>query len=168
MQQKAKLPEISQKSRIKTSVGDKIISVITYIVYSFFAFVCMYPFYYIIINSISANNLSERGKIISVSHSTTACRPICPSPRAGMISAWAKPMLPSRSISAAKNDNQPYFLMFIPSRYFISIIRRCAGLFYSLHKNENATYQHSVAIVYSLSAMISFGITRSFLMRAAG
>jgi ABC-type glycerol-3-phosphate transport system permease component len=64
MQQKAKLPEISQKSRIKTSVGDKIISVITYIVYSFFAFVCMYPFYYIIINSISANNLSERGKII--------------------------------------------------------------------------------------------------------
>ena len=64
MQQKANLPEISQKSRIKTSVGDKIISVVTYIVYSFFAFVCVYPFYYIIINSISANNLSERGKII--------------------------------------------------------------------------------------------------------
>ena len=64
MQQKANLPEISQKSRIKTSVGDKSISVVTYIVYSFFAFVCVYPFYYIIINSISANNLSERGKII--------------------------------------------------------------------------------------------------------
>jgi len=64
MQQKAVLPEVPRKSKIKTSVGDKIISVITYIVYSFFAFVCVYPFYYIIINSISANNLSERGKII--------------------------------------------------------------------------------------------------------
>ena len=64
MQQKAKLPEISQKSRIKTSVGDKVISVVTYVVNAFFAFVCVYPFYYIIINSISANNLSERGKII--------------------------------------------------------------------------------------------------------
>ena len=40
--------------------GDKVISVVTYIVYAFFAFVCAYPFYYIIINSISANNLSER------------------------------------------------------------------------------------------------------------
>ena len=44
--------------------GDKAISVITYIVYAFFAFVCAYPFYYIIINSISANNLSERGKVL--------------------------------------------------------------------------------------------------------
>jgi len=50
--------------KIKTSVGDRIIDVITYIVYSLFAFVCVYPFYYIIINSISANNLSERGKVI--------------------------------------------------------------------------------------------------------
>ena len=44
--------------------GDKVISVITYIVYAIFAFVCAYPFYYIIINSISANNLSERGKVL--------------------------------------------------------------------------------------------------------
>ena len=50
--------------KIKTSVSDRIIDVITYIVYSLFAFVCVYPFYYIIINSISANNLSERGKVI--------------------------------------------------------------------------------------------------------
>ena len=48
----------------RQSVGDRIISVITYIVYAFFAFVCAYPFYYIIINSISANNLSERGKVL--------------------------------------------------------------------------------------------------------
>ena len=50
--------------KIKISAGDRIINIITYIVYSIFAFVCVYPFYYIIINSISANNLSERGKVI--------------------------------------------------------------------------------------------------------
>ena len=48
----------------KTSFGDKLISVITYFVYSIFAFVCVYPFYYIFINSISSNQLSDRGKII--------------------------------------------------------------------------------------------------------
>ena len=42
------------------------ISVVTYIVYSIFAFVCVYPFYYIFINSISSNQLSERGKVIFV------------------------------------------------------------------------------------------------------
>ncbi|MBR2924793.1 MAG: carbohydrate ABC transporter permease [Clostridia bacterium] len=51
---------------MKRSFGDKLISVITYIVYAIFAFVCVYPFYYIFINSISANNLSERGKVIFV------------------------------------------------------------------------------------------------------
>ena len=49
---------------IRRSFGDKMISVVTYIVYALFAFVCVYPFYYIFINSISANNLSERGKVI--------------------------------------------------------------------------------------------------------
>lgn len=48
----------------RQSAGDRVISVITYIVYAFFAFVCAYPFYYIIINSVSANNLSERGKVL--------------------------------------------------------------------------------------------------------
>ena len=48
----------------RQSAGDKVISVITYIIYAIFAFVCAYPFYYIIINSISANNLSERGKVL--------------------------------------------------------------------------------------------------------
>ncbi len=50
--------------KLRRSFSDKLISVITYIVYALFAFVCIYPFYYIFINSISANNLSERGKII--------------------------------------------------------------------------------------------------------
>ena len=48
----------------RQSAGDRVISVVTYIVYFFFGFVCAYPFYYIIINSISANNLSERGKVL--------------------------------------------------------------------------------------------------------
>jgi ABC-type glycerol-3-phosphate transport system permease component len=56
--------DLQMRKKIKTSVSDRIIDIITYIVYSLFAFVCIYPFYYIIINSISANNLSERGKII--------------------------------------------------------------------------------------------------------
>ena len=54
----------NRKRGIKRSFSDKLISVITYIVYAIFAFVCVYPFYYIFINSISANNLSERGKVI--------------------------------------------------------------------------------------------------------
>ena len=50
--------------RYKTSFSDKMISVITYVVYIFFAFVCLYPFYYIFINTISNNDLSNQGKII--------------------------------------------------------------------------------------------------------
>ena len=58
-------PVIAKKKKgMKRSFGDRLISVITYIVYAMFAFVCVYPFYYIFINSISANNLSERGKVI--------------------------------------------------------------------------------------------------------
>jgi len=48
----------------KTSIEDFIINLCTYIVYTFFAFVCVYPFYYILINSVSANDLSERGKVL--------------------------------------------------------------------------------------------------------
>ena len=50
--------------QLDKSFTDRLISVITYVVYAIFAFVCIYPFYYIFINSISANNLSERGKVI--------------------------------------------------------------------------------------------------------
>ena len=52
------------KAHIKKSAGDYVIDAVTYFVYALFAFVCVYPFYYLIINSISANNLSERGKVI--------------------------------------------------------------------------------------------------------
>ena len=54
----------SQTTHMDRSFADRLISVITYVVYAIFAFVCVYPFYYIFINSISANNLSERGRVI--------------------------------------------------------------------------------------------------------
>lgn len=54
----------TKKVKYKAGFGDRMISVLTYLVYSIFAFVCAYPFYYIFINTISANNLSERGKIL--------------------------------------------------------------------------------------------------------
>ncbi len=57
-----------KKRHIHRSFGDQVINVVTYVVYAIFAFVCAYPFYYLIINSISANNLSERGKVIFLPH----------------------------------------------------------------------------------------------------
>lgn len=53
-----------KKTKIKTSAGDKVISVITYFIYALFAFVCFYPFYYIFINTISANDVSAAGDVI--------------------------------------------------------------------------------------------------------
>ena len=53
-----------RKNKIKMSITDKIISVIIYAIYSVFAFVCAYPFYYIFINTISSNDLSKRGKVL--------------------------------------------------------------------------------------------------------
>ena len=53
-----------KKIKYKVGVGDRLISIVTYIVYSIFAFVCAYPFYYIFINTISSNDLSQRGKVI--------------------------------------------------------------------------------------------------------
>lgn len=61
----SKEPKIkAKKVKYKVSFSDRLISIITYVIYSIFAFVCAYPFYYIFINTISANNLSERGKIL--------------------------------------------------------------------------------------------------------
>ena len=48
----------------KGSLEDRVICTISYIFYTIFSFICVYPFYYIFINSISANNLSERGKVL--------------------------------------------------------------------------------------------------------
>lgn len=55
---------IQKKHKYKLSISDRIMSFITYVVFSLFAFVCAYPFYYIFINTISDNKLSEKGKIL--------------------------------------------------------------------------------------------------------
>lgn len=52
-----------RKIRQRQSLGDLLISVITYVVFAIFAFICIYPFYYIFINTISSNILSEKGVI---------------------------------------------------------------------------------------------------------
>jgi len=46
------------------SFGDKIINIVTYLLYALFGFICIYPFYYIFINTISSNELSKRGVIL--------------------------------------------------------------------------------------------------------
>ena len=52
------------KTKMKESFGDRMVGVICYIIFSLCALVCVYPFYYIIINTISANDLSARGVIL--------------------------------------------------------------------------------------------------------
>ena len=65
MKQKGEeMKEIVKKHKRKRSLEDYVIDTITCIVYLFFTFICVYPFYYIFINTISANNLSERGKVL--------------------------------------------------------------------------------------------------------
>lgn len=55
----------SRRNKIKhKSLSDHMLDVTTYLIFTAFAFVCIYPFYYIFINTISNNKLSERGGII--------------------------------------------------------------------------------------------------------
>ena len=61
----SKEKEIKVKpKKMKTSFGDKVLSFFIYLINAIFAFVCLYPFYYILINSISNNDLSKRGKVL--------------------------------------------------------------------------------------------------------
>lgn len=49
--------------RRKGSVGDAVFEVFNVLLFVFLTFLCFYPFYYLIINSISANNLSAAGDV---------------------------------------------------------------------------------------------------------
>ena len=51
------------KKKIKLSFGDKIFSVLNYGVFGVFTILCIFPFYYLFINTISNNDLSGRGLI---------------------------------------------------------------------------------------------------------
>ncbi|MDR1704899.1 MAG: carbohydrate ABC transporter permease, partial [Clostridiales bacterium] len=46
------------------SITDRIMDVVATVVLFLYAFICVYPFYYIFINTISDNKLSERGAIV--------------------------------------------------------------------------------------------------------
>jgi putative aldouronate transport system permease protein len=57
-----------KKIKVQSSASDKMISAVTYVLFALFAFICTYPFYYILINTISANDISAKGEIIFLPH----------------------------------------------------------------------------------------------------
>ena len=56
--------ETVRKTKMHHSFGDNMLGVVCYIIFALCALVCIYPFYYIFINTISANDLSARGVIL--------------------------------------------------------------------------------------------------------
>lgn len=56
--------KIKTGSKVKVGMGDRTLEIICYVIFIIAAFLCMYPFYYVIINSISANDLSAKGDVI--------------------------------------------------------------------------------------------------------
>lgn len=50
--------------KIKKSKGDIVFDIINYTFFTLFMLLCVFPFYYVVINSISANNLVDTGKIM--------------------------------------------------------------------------------------------------------
>lgn len=48
---------------IKKTKGDIVFDILNYAVFGLFTLICFYPFYYLIINSVSANDLSNNGSI---------------------------------------------------------------------------------------------------------
>lgn len=53
----------SYKPRVRNTAGDVTFNIINYFFFAVFTLLCIYPFYYLIINTISSNNLSENGLI---------------------------------------------------------------------------------------------------------
>ena len=51
------------KSQIKKTPGDRVFDVINYTIFAIFTLICIFPFYYLFINTISDNNLVQRGLI---------------------------------------------------------------------------------------------------------
>lgn len=52
-----------KKARFKLGAGSMIFDILNYTAFAVFTLICIYPFYYLIINTISANDLSENGFI---------------------------------------------------------------------------------------------------------
>lgn len=51
------------KSSFRTKPGDIVFSIINYTVFTVFTIICIFPFYYLFINTISDNSLVQRGQI---------------------------------------------------------------------------------------------------------
>ena len=50
------------------NMNDRLFSLFWYTIFALFALLCIYPFYYIFINTISSNSLSEKGVILFLPH----------------------------------------------------------------------------------------------------
>lgn len=51
------------KKQLKLSFGDKVFNIFNYLFFTIFTVICVFPFYYLFINTISNNDLSTRGLI---------------------------------------------------------------------------------------------------------
>lgn len=56
--------EAVNKTKMRVSTGDRVLSISCYVIFTICALLCVYPFYYMFINTISANDLSARGVIL--------------------------------------------------------------------------------------------------------
>lgn len=54
---------VIKEKRMKRTKGDILFAIINYVGFGLFTLICFYPFYYLIINSVSANDLSGNGSI---------------------------------------------------------------------------------------------------------
>lgn len=55
---------IKPKTKMKKSAGDRIFDIINYTIFGIFTLICIYPFYYMFINTISDNRLVDAGKVM--------------------------------------------------------------------------------------------------------
>lgn len=55
---------VKNKNAIKMTPNDVIFNILNYLFFGLFTLICIYPFYYLIINTISANDLSKNGDIM--------------------------------------------------------------------------------------------------------
>lgn len=64
IQEQARHSRLDKNTKYRLGATDRLISVLIYSLFSLFAFVCVFPFYSIIINTISANDMSARGEVV--------------------------------------------------------------------------------------------------------
>lgn len=55
---------VSQKSHLKRSTSSRVFDAVNYLFFGLFTLLCIYPFYYIFINTISDNTLTARGLVL--------------------------------------------------------------------------------------------------------